>query len=94
MWVDLLISAPVTLFLLWLYHYSRPRAAPGWLRVLDALVLLAAAASVVLIIALGHLRIDYPGMGLNAMLVAAAYCALLFWLGLGWGVRFRVTRRR
>jgi amino acid transporter len=88
MWVDLLISAPINLFLLWLYRYSAPSSAPVWLRRLDVALLLVAALSVVLIIVLGHRFIDYPGMGLNVMLVAAAYCVLVTLLGIGWGVRW------
>lgn len=90
MWVDLLISAPITLFLLWLYKYSAPKAAPVWLRRLDAVLLPAAGLAVVLIIVLGHRWIDYPGMGLNVMLVATAYCVLVTLLGIGWGLRWRV----
>src|SRR6056297_225072 len=84
MWVDLLISAPVTLFLLWLYWYSAPDNAPAWSRLLDRAALLISPAAVILIIAVGHARIDFPGMGLNVMLVASAYLTLVFVLGLGW----------
>lgn len=84
MWVDLLISAPVTAFLLWLYWYSAPESAPGWSRLLDRAALLISPLAVILIIAVGHDRIEFPGMGLNVMLVAAAYVTLIFVLGLGW----------
>lgn len=93
MWIDLLISAPVTLFLLWLYWYSAPEAAPGWSRLVDRGILVAAPAAVVLIIVLGHARIEYPGMGLNVMLVASAYLALVSVLGIGWLQRARTSRR-
>lgn len=84
MWVDLLISAPVTLFLLWLYWYSAPDRAPRWSRLVDLAALLLSPLAVVLIIVLGHAYIDFAGMGLNVMLVATAYLALIFILGLGW----------
>ena len=84
MWVDLLISAPVTLFLLWLYWYSAPDDAPGWSRLADRATLLISPLAVVLIIVLGHAHIDFAGMGLNVMLVASAYLTLIFILGLGW----------
>lgn len=92
MWVDLLISAPVTAFLLWLYWYSAPESAPGWSRLLDRAALLISPLAVILIIAVGHDRIDFPGMGLNVMLVAAAYVALTFVLGLGWLQRVLAVR--
>lgn len=92
MWVDLLISAPVTLFLIWLYWYSAPRVAPRWSRLLDYGVLLLSPLAVVLIIAIGHARIDFAGMGLNVMLVAAAYLTLIFLLGLGWLQRALAVR--
>jgi len=88
MWVDLMITAPITLFLLWLYRYSVPASAPAWLLRFDALLFVVTAASVVLIIVLGHHLIEYPGMGLNVMLVAFAYCTLVTLLGIGWGVRW------
>ncbi len=88
MWVDLLISAPISIFLLWLYRYSAPSSVPRWLWLFDAVLLPGAALSVVLIIVLGHRWIDYPGMGLNVMLVATAYCVLVTLLGMGWGLRW------
>lgn len=93
MWVDLLISAPVTLFLLWLYWYSAPENAPGWSRMLDGAALLLSPLAVVLIITVGHARIDMPGMGLNVMLVAVAYLTLIFILGLGWLQRVLAVRK-
>lgn len=93
MWVDLLISAPVTAFLLWLYWYSAPGDAPRWLRWVDRALLVGSPLALVGIIALGHARIDYPGMGLNVMLVAAGYLVVLALLGAGWGLRFAVGRR-
>lgn len=92
MWVDLLISAPVTLFLLWLYWYSAPESAPGWSRLIDVAALLISPLAVVLIIAVGHARIDFSGMGLNVMLVASAYLTLIFVLGLGWLQRALAVR--
>ena len=94
MWVDLLISAPVTLFLLWLYWYSAPAHAPRWSRLVDGVTLIVSPLAVVLIIVLGHTRIDFPGMGLNVMLVASAYLALIFFLGLGWLQRALAVGRR
>ncbi|HKL51201.1 MAG TPA: hypothetical protein VJ908_08540 [Wenzhouxiangellaceae bacterium] len=93
MWVDLLISAPVTLFLLWLYWYSAPENAPGWSRLADCAALLLSPLAVILIIAVGHARIDFAGMGLNVMLVASAYLTLIFVLGLGWLQRVLAVRR-
>lgn len=93
MWVDLLISAPVTLFLLWLYWYSAPDPAPRWSRLADRAVLLISPLAVVLIIVLGHAYVDFAGMGLNVMLVASAYMTLIFLLGLGWLQRALVVRR-
>jgi len=93
MWVDLLISAPVTLFLLWLYWYSAPDGAPRWSRLLDRLLLVVSPLAVVLIIGVGHARIDFAGMGLNVMLVASAYLTLIFLLGAGWLQRAVAVRR-
>lgn len=92
MWVDLLISAPVTLFLLWLYWYSAPDEAPRWSVLVDRLVLAVAPLAVVMIIAMGHASIEFAGMGLNVMLVAAAYVTLVFVLGGGWLQRIVATR--
>lgn len=92
MWVDLLISAPVTLFLLWLYWYSAPERAPRWSKLLDRATLLLSPLAVVLIIVLGHAYIDFAGMGLNVMLVASAYLTLVFILGLGWVQRALADR--
>ncbi|MDT8409402.1 MAG: hypothetical protein RQ741_07365 [Wenzhouxiangellaceae bacterium] len=89
----MMITTPVTLFLIWLYWYSAPPKAPGWSRATDAVVLLAAPLAVVLIISIGHATIDYQGTGLNVMLVTAAYLSLVFLLGLGWLQRFAATRR-
>ena len=93
MWVDLLISVPVTLFLLWLYWYSAPDCAPRWSRLIDRLVLAISPLAVVLIIAVGHARIDFAGMGLNVMLVGSAYLTLIFLLGAGWLQRAVTVRR-
>ena len=87
MWVDLLISAPVTLFLLWLYWYSAPEEAPRWSRLIDRLLLVISPLAVVFIIGMGHARIDFAGMGLNVMLVVSAYLTLIFLLGAGWLLR-------
>lgn len=92
MWLDLFISAPITLFLLWLYWYSAPSGAPRWQQWTDAALLLLAALAVVMIIVLGHLLLDYPGMGLNVMLVATAYMVLITLLGAGWLVRLMRAR--
>lgn len=92
MWVDLLITAPVTLFLLWLYWYSAPGDAPRWSRLVDRLVLAISPLAVVAIISVGHAQVDFPGMGLNVMLVAAAYLTLILLLGGGWLQRFAATR--
>lgn len=89
MWVDLLISAPVTLFLVWLYWYSAPSHRPGWLRTLDLCLLALAPICVAAIIIGGHAWIDYPGMGLNVMLVASAYIVLITLFGIGWLLRHR-----
>ncbi|MGK7295270.1 MAG: hypothetical protein ACNS61_05465 [Candidatus Wenzhouxiangella sp. M2_3B_020] len=92
MWIDLFVSAPVTLFLLWLYWYSRPAAAPRWSRLVDAVVLVASPAVVVAIIVVGHATIEWAGMGLNVMLVASAYISLIVLLGIGWLQRFAAGR--
>ena len=70
MWIDLFVSAPVTLFLLWLYWYSRPAAAPRWSRIVDAAVLIASPAAVVAIIVVGHatvLALGVTSAGLQAI---------------------------
>jgi hypothetical protein len=82
----------VTLFLLWLYWYSAPESAPTWSRLIDRAALLVSPLAVILIIAVGHARIDFAGMGLNVMLVASAYLALIFVLGLGWLQRALAVR--
>jgi len=87
MWIDLLISAPVTLLVVWLYWYSAPAGRPGWLRALDLCLLALAPLAVAAIIMGGHAWIEYPGMGLNVMLVALAYIVLIALSGLGWLVR-------
>lgn len=94
MWVDLLISAPVTMFLVWLYWYSAPDGRPGWLRTLDLCLLALAPLVVAAIIIAGHVWIDYPGMGLNVILVASAYLTLISLLGAGWLQRAKASRRR
>ncbi|MCA1777957.1 MAG: hypothetical protein LC637_00835 [Xanthomonadaceae bacterium] len=87
MLVDLFMTAPVTLFMMWLYWYSAPGGLPRWLRIIDTINLISAPLAVGLIIVVGHTRSDWPGMGLNVMLVAAAYLALVGLLGLGWLLR-------
>jgi len=92
MWVDLLISTPVTLFVLWLYWYSAPPRRPRGLRALDVCLMALAPVVVAAIICGGHAWIDYPGMGLNVMLVASAYIALLTVLAIGWLLRAWLVR--
>jgi len=87
MLVDLFITAPVTVFMMWLYWYSTPAGLPRWSRIIDAGSLVAAPLAVGLIIVCGHVLSDWPGMGLNVMLVAAAYLTLVGLLGLGWLLR-------
>ena len=88
MWVDLFVCAPITLFMLWLYVYSTPAQRPDWLRRLDRGLLLLAPLSVIAILVIGHSTVDFEGMGLNVMLVAAAYLTMIALLGLGWMLRF------
>lgn len=90
MWVDLFVCAPVTLFMLWLYGYSAPKQRPAWLRNLDRFWMVLAAVLVVGILVIGHSISDFEGMGLNVMLVAAAYLSLIGVLGLGWMIRYRM----
>ena len=94
MWIDLFVSAPVTLFMLWLYRYSTPAVRPRWLRVLDQVMLWLAPISVVMILAIGHAVVDFEGMGLNVMLVAAAYLTMIGLFGLGWLVRYLSSEQR
>lgn len=98
MWIDLLISAPVTLFLLWLFWYSAPPGRTRRVRIVDSCLLALAPAAVVTIIVIGHARIDdageWTGMGLNVMLVASAYLVLISLLGLGWLQRALAGRNR
>ncbi|MDT8449993.1 MAG: hypothetical protein RQ847_07435 [Wenzhouxiangellaceae bacterium] len=86
----------MTLFLLWLYWYSAPPGRTSGVRIVDSCLLALAPAAVVAIIVIGHARIDdageWTGMGLNVMLVAAAYLALIALLGLGWLQRMCVGR--
>jgi len=93
MWIDLSISAPTTLFLVWLYWYSAPDLAPRWSRLIDRAVLLLSPLAVVVIIVYGHACIDFAGVGLNIMLVASAYLTLVSVLGLGWLQRKWAVRR-
>jgi len=94
MWVDLLISAPVTVFLLWLYWYSADASRPRWIRRTDACLLALAPLAAIAIIVAGHAHIDYPGMGLNVMLVACAYVVLITLLGVGWLLRWMPRAKR
>ncbi|MDT8439721.1 MAG: hypothetical protein RQ729_12010 [Wenzhouxiangellaceae bacterium] len=89
MLLDLLISAPITALLVALQVYFRPNTLPPDRRRLDTILTVLAPLSVVVILVLGHLWIDYPGMGLNVMLVATAYLVLLAVLALGWWLRRR-----
>lgn len=92
MWVDLFVCAPVTLFMLWLYGYSAPKQRPGWLRKLDSVWMILAIALVVGILVIGHSVSDFEGMGLNVMLVAAAYLSLIGVLGIGWMIRHQARK--
>ncbi len=82
--VDLLISAPVVVFLLWLYA----RSASGSLTGLDRLLLVLTPVALVAIIIGFHRTLEVEGMGLNVIAVATAYLVVLALLGLGWTVRF------
>ncbi len=85
--VDLLISAPVVAFLLWLYAWSTPAERSTSVLWLDrALMALTPIALVAIIIGFHHL-LDVEGMGLNVIAVATAYLTVLALLGLGWMVR-------
>ncbi|MBY6205512.1 hypothetical protein [Halomonas denitrificans] len=81
--VDLLISAPVVAFLMWLYA----RSASGPLTGLDRLLLVLTPVALVAIIVGFHRTLDIEGMGLNVIAVATAYLAVLALLGIGWMVR-------
>lgn len=94
MWLDLLISAPVTLVLVGLYWRCGPVGRAKRRVRFDAVVMLFALLSMVLIIVLGHAWIEYPGMGLNVMLVAAAYLSVLIVLGVGAWLRWNAGRDR
>lgn len=86
--VDLLISAPVVVFLLWLYARTAPDGRNGSVRWLDrALMLLTPITAIGLIVGI-HAVLDLEGMGRNVIAVATAYLAVLALLGLGWTVRF------
>ena len=86
--VDLLISAPVVAFLLWLYARSAPESRPAPVRSIDrALMLLAPLAGIGIIVGI-HASMELEGMGRNVIAVATAYLAVLALLGIGWSVRF------
>ena len=91
--VDIFVCTPVTVFLVWLYLRSRPKGRPTWLRVVDTTVLVAAPAAGLLILVGGHAWADWEGMGLNVMLVASTYIAVVGLLSIGWAVRAAWRRR-
>ena len=86
--VDLLISARVVAFLLWLYARSAPteRGAGFWL--LDRVLMVVTPFAAVAIIIGFHRGLDIEGMGLNVIAVATAYLVVVSMLGFGWAVRF------
>ena len=85
--VDLLITAPVVVFLLWLYAYSAPTERSAGVRVLDrVLMVLTPVVAAGLIVGI-HAWLDLDGMGRNVIAVATAYLVALALLGLGWGLR-------
>lgn len=94
MWLDLLISMPVTAVLVWIYWFFWPSGLSSGQRRLDALLILLAPVSLIVILVLGHAWIDYPGTGLNVMLVATAYIAVLSILGAASLLRLAMRARR
>lgn len=87
MWIDLLISAPVTIFLMWLYWYSAPAGQTRAGRWRDRSLFVVAPVVAGAIIVLCHLRMDLEGVGLNVIAVASAYLVVCGLLGLGWVLR-------
>ena len=85
--VDLLISAPVVAFLLWLYARSAPAGRRPGMRAFDRTLLLGTPLVAIVIIVGFHRWLDVEGMGLNVIAVATAYLAVLAVLGAGWAVR-------
>lgn len=93
MLIDFLLLLPVTLFLLWLYAYSGPRALKGSAWLVDRL-----PALLVLIVSLGvlfgvHRMAAFEGLTLNVVAVVSAYLVLLLGLGLAWLLRWFRGRR-
>lgn len=86
--VDLLITAPVVVFLLWLYAYSTPAERSAGVRTMDRVLMVLTPVVAAGLIAGIHAALDLDGMGRNVIAVATAYLAALALLGLGWGVRF------
>lgn len=86
--VDLLISAPVVAFLLWLYARSAPAERGAGILWLDRMLMLLTPIAAVSIIVGIHATMELEGMGRNVIAVATAYLAVLALLGLGWTVRF------
>lgn len=84
MWIDYFILAPVLVFLLWLYWYSRP--ATGLSR-LDRLILILVPVLASATLWILHIGLDVEGMALNVIAVAAAYLLACGILGAGWMAR-------
>ncbi|NKI34021.1 hypothetical protein HFP89_02425 [Wenzhouxiangella sp. XN79A] len=90
--VDLLISAPVVAFLIWLYARSAPSGRSAGMRALDRTLMVLTPLALVAIIVGIHATMDLDGMGRNVIAVATAYLAVLALLGSGWVVRFLRAR--
>jgi len=92
--IDLLILAPVVLFLLWLYDYSAPRDRLTRDRWLDrAVALVAVLVGGGTLFAL-HSLLEVEGLARNVIAVAAAYLTFLALLAVGWLRRWRVAAGR
>ncbi|QKK02810.1 MAG: hypothetical protein HND55_09225 [Pseudomonadota bacterium] len=82
--IDLLILAPVVIFLLWLYGYSAPSGRPTRDRWLDRATAAAAVVGGVGTLLGLHALLDVDGLARNVIAVAAAYLVFLTLLSLGW----------
>lgn len=89
MWIDLLITAPVVVFLLWLYWYATRNARAKRQRTIDRLTLAATPLVAAAVIVGCHYGIDLDGAGLNVIAVASGYLSALAVLAVGWWARGR-----
>jgi len=93
MLIYIVILLPVTIFLLWLYAYSGPRALRGSARLANCLPAIAAVFLAGGVLVWLHWTLAFDDLNRNIIALVTAYLVLMAGLGLAWLLRWQRARR-